>query len=190
MYGLINIILSVFLVSGLIQSQSLNFKKENIEITIDRDYSYVKGDYYFESTGFNQSEFQIYYPFVVNELLDFPDSISVYNASLSKNIPFKKLANGISFHLSPEPYSLNKIEIYYRQKIRGNYFEYILTTTEQWKKPLEKSEFIINLPCSYTDVEISFKEDSSKTVKDFKQYSITKKNFMPDHNLIIKWRLE
>lgn len=180
-------ILLLFIITGIVHSQSVSFKKEKIEITIENGYGCLKGDYYFENRGFNRSETDIFYPFPVGDLLPYPDSISVFNTGTSQNIPFKRLRTGIAFNLSAEPHSLNKIEIFYRQKLISNYFEYILTTTADWKAPLEISEFIINVPRLFMNVQMSYNEDSVISGDSFVKYFITRREFMPEKNLIIKW---
>jgi hypothetical protein len=181
------IILWAVLVNAAVQAQTLGFKKEKINITLKSSFVYLQGDYYFEDKGPNKFQTYIYYPFVINDSLSYPDSITVFDPGRLKYIPYKKLKEGISFPLNVDPESKNKVQIFYRQKIKYKYFEYILTTTSNWKRPLKRSDFQINIPKSFKDVKLSYKADSLSIYKNYKQYHITKKNFMPEKNLIIKW---
>ena len=78
-YKYIFIFIMIF---STIEAQSISFKKEIIEVKIIKDFCTLTGDYFFENDSFNIEETQIYYPFVINNSLLFPDSISVYNISI------------------------------------------------------------------------------------------------------------
>jgi hypothetical protein len=172
------------------EAQSISFKKEIIEVKVAQDYCTLNGDYFFENNGFNSSETQIYYPFVINNSLPFPDSISIYNNSTLQFLPYLKLKEGISFRIKVEPHSIIQLKVIYKQNILKNYFEYILTSTADWNKPLESAEFNILFSPSCLNPNISYKEDSIKASKEFIQYAFTKLNFMPEKNLVIKWETE
>ena len=183
-YKYIFIFIMIF---STIEAQSISFKKEIIEVKIIKDFCTLTGDYFFENDSFNIEETQIYYPFVINNSLLFPDSISVYNISTMQSLPFKILKDGVSFSIKVKPNSIIQLKVTYKQKILNNYFEYILTTTSAWKKSLESSTFNIILPHSYLNPVISYNIDSIAAGKEFTLYSFTKENFLPDKNLIIKW---
>jgi hypothetical protein len=190
---MISIRLNIFvflLFSSFVMGQSINFKKEIIEIKIQDGYCILTGNYFFENNELNSSESLIYYPFVINNSLPFPDSISVINLSTLQSTSFLKFKDGISFNVKIEPNSITQIKVLYTQKVPDNYFEYILTTTLDWRKPLESAEFNILLPTSCLNPHISYKEDSVINDKNFLCYTFTKTNFLPEKNLIIRWENE
>ncbi len=175
------------LISSIVCSQSISFKKELIEAKIQDDYCTLTGNYFFENNELNGSESPIFYPFVISSSLSYPDSISVFNLTTLQPITFTKLKDGISFIVRIEPGSTTQLKIIYKQKVPDNYFEYILTTTLDWKKPLESAEFNILLPASCLNPDISYKEDSIISDKNFLCYTFTRSNFLPKKNLIIRW---
>jgi hypothetical protein len=190
---MIRIRLNIFvflLCTSIVLGQSINFKKEIIEIKIQDGYCILTGNYFFENNELDNTESLIYYPFVINNSLPYPDSISVFNFSTQQLTSYQKIKNGISFNVKIEPESITQIKVIYKQKVTDNYFEYILTTTLDWKKPLESAEFNILLPHSCLNQYISYKEDSIINLKNFICYTLTKTNFLPEKNLIIRWENE
>jgi hypothetical protein len=65
--------------------------------------------------------------------------------------------------------------------------KYILITTQQWKHPLRKAEYIISLPAEFELQNISIAPDRSDSDSTHNIYYITKENFMPDTDLIVTW---
>lgn len=183
-------IIVLFLLQSIVLSQSINFKKEKIEISVKDNHCTLTGYYFFENNDLKDKTQTIYYPFVINNSLPYPDSIFVFDNSTLKTLPFRKLKEGIIFDINIPPGSITQIKVQYRQNLIDNYFEYILTTTQNWKKPLESAEFNILLPSSYLNPNISYSEDLTIQGTDYIAYTFTKINFMPDKNLIIKWEVD
>jgi hypothetical protein len=68
--------------------------------------------------------------------------------------------------------------------------EYILTTTKQWKRPLVFAEYYIHIPSKLQLKDPSYKFDLIDVTASSKTYFLKKKNFMPDKNLAVSWRVK
>ena len=187
-WGILITVLLIF--SGNLQSQSLSFIREKIEMTIQNDSSFiVTGKYYFLNKSDKEINSNFYYPFVINKNYHFPDSIAIKN---DNKIPvfYSKSKKGIFFTIKALPKDTSEFSAFYRQKNFNRRAEYILTTTQNWNLPLQKAEYIVNLPKYLKLKSISLQPDSIKNSLSFKTYFITKENFMPLVNLIVEWGKE
>jgi len=171
---------------NIILSQPLQFAKEKIEVKIYNGYAVVTGDYTFTNKNKNKLRSTLFYPFPVNQSHFYPDTISVYDQH-NKTILFTKSSTGIYFRISVFPDSGTTISVKYSQRISSDTMKYILTSTQTWKHPLEKAEYIVSLPKQFDLKDISikpYKKDSDSTDNI---YIINKQNFMPETDLIIVW---
>ena len=174
------IILGLIIFSQVSVYGHLSFVKEKLTITVHPAYCELDGDYIFLNP--NRVSAKILYPFVINEKLGFPDSILIRDQS-GEIISHKNKSSGVTFHFRKSTF----FNAYYRQKTANHYFEYILTTTQAWRSPLK--EMIIKIKISkeldLTDLSLSYNamEDNG----DFTTYIITRNNYMPKKNIIIRW---
>lgn len=182
----IKIIILIFTTLALF-SQPIDFFQEEIDINVNDNNCAVTGKYYFKNVSSKGIKKSLYYPFFIDTNSLYPDSIVVTDFVRNKNIKFKKLEKGVSFSIYIESKSISIIEVFYKQKTLSNKMEYILTTTKFWGKPLELAKFNIKLPKKYKLEYISYKQDENLEQKEHNIYKITKKDFLPEENLIIKW---
>ena len=185
---------AVFFIGGIFswptkgQAQPLEFFREKIEIDVNDSTCTVTGTYYFKNPSASSLNLSILYPVVVNDSLPFfPDYFKVKDISQNINIPFHTSAAAIRFSLSCKPLSITIFKVSYRQRTPSAYMEYILTTTQNWGRPLDKAEYIIRLPSSLSLSKLSLPV-SNKKVQDGKIiYYILKSSFLPPENLTLQW---
>lgn len=180
------LITAFFFLSGNFYSQSLSFIKERIEMTISDSSFTIAGKYFFLNKNNKQFTTTLFYPFVINENVGFPDSISIKNKN-SIPISYTKSKKGIFFTIKALPKDTSEFSAFYRQRNLIKKAEYILTTTQNWNIPLQKAEYIVNLPYNLKLKSISLQPDSIKNNLSYKTYLITKENFMPLVNLVVEW---
>jgi hypothetical protein len=184
------ILIIFFLFASNIFSQNLSFFKEKIEMTIQSDSSFIiTGKYFILNKNDKKNISSFYYPFVINDNYEYPDSILILD---NNKIPvtYKKGKSGIYFTIRTGGKDTSVFQSTYRQKTLTRRAEYILTTTQNWNVPLQKAEYIVKLPNSLFLKSISLQPDSVKSSSSNKTYFITKENFMPVVNLIVKWGKE
>jgi len=75
----------------------------------------------------------------------------------------------------------------YIQELKINKFEYILTSTQNWGKPLSSASFNVFIDSDIGLKSISYKPDIREILKGKQVYRINKEDFFPIKNLIIEW---
>lgn len=170
--------------------QSLQFYGEKIEICIQGEYAQVSGEYYFRNNTSRPLRHTLYYPFVINQDLPWPDSISVYQVSEKKSISYREAKAGILFMLVVPPNSMDIYKVTYRQRTPGGKMEYILTTTQKWGHPLVFAEYNISLPEEYKLIDFSITPDSRQVINHEQIIKINRQNYLPTKNLKLYWESE
>lgn len=169
-------------------SGALSFEKEKIQIVIAPGECTLKGNYYFKNNSSSPCGRTLYYPFVLNDDLPFPDSVNVTDLDDGLAIPFHTSAKGITFDVSLLPFSTKTVAVEYHQRCSKKRFEYILTTTSRWQKPLKSAEFLISLPTELILDSISIPCDTISATSDGQQCLIRRAPFIPTEDLSITWR--
>ena len=180
------ILLIQFFSFGYIQAQKINFYKEDLNFYLDATHFTVEGYYYFSNSSSTEVTQIIFYPFPDKDNLGIVDSVSVYNTFTNKELSIiSKNNSGISFPIFIDRYGFVKLKIVYRQSLKGNFAEYILTTTKIWGLPLEMASYKLFVPDKIKIDSISYPADSVKTDKVRDIYYFNKKNFFPKKNFEI-----
>ncbi|MFH2143122.1 MAG: hypothetical protein ABIJ97_11905, partial [Bacteroidota bacterium] len=169
---------------------NLEFYREDIKFEIQKDIFIVDGTYYFCNTGSNYIKENLFYPFPLNDsLYGGIDSIIVIDLKTNQKIPFiRNKEKGIYFKINLDPYGIIKYKIGYRQKLLGNTAEYILTTTQSWKKSFEIVNYELITPPNIEILSVSYEPDSIFQAENKFTYLWKRKDFMPDKNMLIRFR--
>jgi hypothetical protein len=168
-------------------AQPLKFYRERIELKVSDNYFEVTGTYYFKNQSLTKFTHALYYPFLIDEKTMYPFEINVFDQRMKKSNSFIKTKDGISFPIIVNAGDTSIYTVKYKQTISGNKAEYILTTTAQWGKPFTIAEYTITIPTKFNAAELSYPFDTVEINAGNKIYKITKKNFMPNKNLVVKW---
>jgi len=181
----ISIFFSLILLHGIVCSQNLQFYREDLTFEIKDGFFYVNGIYNFCNNGDKEIQQVLFYPFPVDSLYGRVDSINAFDVNAkSQNIILNITEKGFLFNIGLNPYGIGKYKISYRQKLLKNKAEYILVSTQKWGAPFESSNYKL---ISYDNTRItatSYIPDSIKQINDKGIYYWSKKDFMPDKNMI------
>ncbi|MFH2143996.1 MAG: hypothetical protein ABIJ97_16340 [Bacteroidota bacterium] len=179
------ILFCLFLFPYIIFSQNLQFYREDLTFEIKNGFFYVDGIYNFCNNGDKEIQQVLFYPFPVDSLYGEVDSINAidFNAE-SQNIITNKTEKGFFFKVGLSPYGIGKYKISYKQKLLKNKAEYILITTQKWGVPFEKAIYKLITPVNMRITSASYSPDSTEQIKDKAIYYWSKKDFMPDKNMI------
>jgi len=165
------------------------FIKETIAVSILADDTLqVRGTYWFGATDSSMSKTRLYYPFPADTSSDYPFFIEITEASSSTAIPFVKQDQGVLFSIAVKHGDTTSVMVLYRQKVRNREGRYILTTTQNWGRPLVDSRYSVTVPATFTLAYISYECDSISRSGRFLVYSFFKKQFMPDRDLCFQWQ--
>jgi len=181
-------ILGLFTIWIVIPSsaQPLRFTQETIRIEIRPDSYRLDGRYVFENEGPTPVRRSIFYPFSQTGMP--PESVSVDDEDMHRQIPFSQSELGLSLTISVPSYTTKGIRVKFVQRAPQHRLEYILTTTGDWGRPLDRARFFVWIPNSCKLLQLSL--DPDKIIEDTagKTYSVIRENFMPRHNLILTWQ--
>lgn len=167
-------------------SQEIEFYKENITMEISEGYFNVTGTYYLRSDS--NSTFPLTYPFPKDPLYGEVDSIYLFNLKTGAPVEIKKkTGTGILFMAEPDTSGKAEILISYRQKIKGNKAEYIVTTTRTWQKPIEEATFQLITPAGMVIEKSSYPPADTLITSENQVYTWYFFNFMPEENMIFEW---
>ncbi|MBC8182200.1 hypothetical protein H8E88_13900 [candidate division KSB1 bacterium] len=163
-------------------SHKVDFYQEKISINCFHEHVEIEGTYFLENLTKANLSITFNYPFPMDDHHPFPYDIEVENHN------FWKDSSSAYFNLSMLPNEKKSIIVRYKQRHYNKQITYILTTTQYWGRAIQKADFIITTPLDWKNVNISLKPDKEKMIKDKKVIYITKNDFLPNKDLIIKWQ--
>jgi len=144
----------------------------------------IHGTYYFRNYARETKTAVIFYPFPIDSFHYYPDSILV------NGLNYTKKDSGINFIIRFRPLVLETLRVFYQQRLEDNQARYILTTTQNWQRPLKEAKFIIDISESFTYPKFpicSYEADSIIKRGNRFFFYLYKKNFMPQKDLILYW---
>lgn len=194
-YGLIIGIPSA-IIMGAVYYREWNVKKiefshETICFTVNPDSSVkVEAVYNFFSHAKRATIIEIIYPFPRKSWLLPPElqSLKISANNSIEDIKPRRYSRKWKFPVLFEPNIPTDIYIDYSQKSLTNKSEYILTTANNWKKPLKSADFTIRIPEKYELLKCNYPYIEAPARDGFKCYLIQKKNFKPVKNLTFSWK--
>jgi hypothetical protein len=182
------ILLQLFLIVSFCTA-GIVFQKEKITVTIiSCDSLEVQGIYFFVNSDTLTTSNGVYYPFPVDSILKYPYYISVVRLSNHRSLPYVNNKDGITWDQVLLPHSTDSIQVTYRQKTLKPNSRYILTTTQNWERPLEQADFIIITPTNIRLNYWSFQSDSVNMYKGDIRYYSFKKHFFPERDMLFEWK--
>lgn len=169
-----------------LSAQHLEFFKENITMEIRDDVFYVSGTYYYRY-GLDDKKL-IYYPFPVSKHYGKVDSTMIYDLTNNRQIqPEERDEEGLLFLLDFSHANELAIQVSYRQEVPDGQSEYIIETTQAWKRPLEEATYQLIVPDHKRIISFSIPPDDSITIPREMIYTWEKHNFMPEQNMLFEF---
>jgi len=181
----LSILFILFFITHLF-SINLQFFREDLSFEIKEDHFYVDGLYYFRNTNYKELEQRLIYPFPQDPAYGKVDSffvISIIDSTITSNM--QNGDKGASFTIHVESDSTTIYRIGYRQEIKDEKAEYILTTTQTWGRAFEQVNYTLTFPKELQLDSLSYMPDSLREESNRYIFFWYKENFMPDRNFII-----
>jgi hypothetical protein len=153
-------------------------------MSVDSGKVSISANYYFKNYSNEAKSALIFYPFPIDEFHSYPDSIDVVG------LKYTKTDSGINFVIHFKPIVIETLRVFYRQRLNDNQARYILTTTQNWQRPLKEARFVIDFSENLAEPKFlyfSYKADSLIKRDNRIFYYLYKKNFMPKTDLIAVW---
>ncbi len=160
----------------------VEFTSERIEMRVRGNVVTIHGTYHFTNPNPKPVRVTMFYPFPVDSSHPYPHAIRV------KPIAYHKVKDGITWTLDALPKTLSTVEVTYSQTCRDRSARYILTTTRAWGRGLRQAEFTVRVPGAFKEVALSYSPDSLKELNGEQVFYLTKKDFLPDKDLMVQWK--
>jgi hypothetical protein len=161
---------------------SLEFTSERIEMSVRGNVLTIHGIYHFTNPNPEPVRVTMFYPFPIDATHPFPYAIRV------KPIAYRKVKDGITWTVEAGPNGKPTVDVVYSQRCLDRSAKYILTTTQAWGQALKQAEFIVRVPSSFKEVTLSYSPDSLKEIKGEQVFYLTRKDFLPEKDLEVRWK--
>jgi hypothetical protein len=161
---------------------SIHFAREEIAMNVREGSVEISGMYHFTNSLANPATAVIFYPFPLDSIHAYPDSIVIPGHE------FERSDSGVSFRMHFSPQTEDSFLAYYRQPLRGTQARYIVTTTRAWKRAIDCASFRITVPADFRNVRVSYKPDRILRTDSLVTYSFARCGFFPNKDIVVTWQ--
>jgi hypothetical protein len=162
-------------------SQDLEFYREDIRFSVQKDKAVTDALYYIVNVGDKEVKISLFYPFP-DQTMDLVDSLVIFDLKDNSAVPYRKAGAGVFMGISVKAYGQFAFRVYFRQRLEESHFRYILESTETWSKPLEFANYELQMPLSIIPDSLSYSPDTSFIANDTRYFKWKKTDFMPDRD--------
>jgi len=170
--------------SPQVNSQDLQFYREDIVFQIQEDAVITDAEYYFCNVGDKDIRTVLFYPFPA-QTMDLIDSLVVLDLGSKEIIPYREGKSGVFFEIFVKAYGQSNYRVFFRQKDNEGHFKYILNSTASWGRPLEFAGYELQMPSSFIIDSLNYSPDTSFIQNDIQYFIWKKADFMPDKDFEI-----
>ena len=167
----------------------VRFYREHVTVSVSRGLVRVSALYYFRNESGRAVRQGIRYPFPIDRFHGYPETVAVWDASGDTLDPVEFTPGDAWVHwdMTLDGGAEKIVRVDYAQPLAEKRATYIVTTTREWKRPIEVAEFEFRVPASFDSVRLSFEPDGQRVLGDTNVYYMRSESFMPDTNLTIAW---
>jgi len=165
------------------------FDQEKIEVWAVEGQIQVRGLYRYQNRTIFPVSFALGLPFPVDPDHPAPSTYSVtetYATGARKAVSVRTYHGSNVFRLFFWPQQAKWIEVYYVQGARTEGGRYILKTTREWKRPLDRGEYILHLGDGL-DLSSSNYPLVKGSVANRSSYAFSRTDFYPDEDWEFSW---
>ena len=168
----------------------VRFIREYVTVEPSRGATKVSALYYFRNDSDRRIRQGIRYPFPVDRFHLYPRVVRVWEKRGDDLRPmgFVHRDRYVLWSMVLEAREEKVVRVDYIQEIRRPRAVYIVTTTKEWRRPIELAEFEFRIPAELDSVSLSFEPDTRTVVGDTIVYYMKQTDFMPDADLIVTWK--
>jgi hypothetical protein len=175
----------LFLYSGFVAGQRIEFFKEELVFTIDSSFFSVNGDYCFRNPSNSSLDVKIFFPVSKTPAYPAIDTMLIYDISRPSHPIMAEINDTVAtFSLSFLPFSEKCVKIYYKQHHNGSWAKYILMTTQNWHKPLELAKYSLITSKNISISHFSISPDQSEDFGETRLYYWNRQQFMPEKDFV------
>lgn len=159
---------------------ALHFSREEVSLRVRPGTLEVAANYHFQWPGPDTVRARISYPFPLDSVHAFPDSVAFPGRK------FELADSAAGFWMRFRPRSEDSFQAWYRQPLRGNQARYIVTTTRQWQRPIDLARFRVEVPLSL-GARLNYQPDSTTTTDSSIVWYFARREFWPSEDIVITW---
>lgn len=159
----------------------VHFAREEVWMDVRPGVLAVSATYHFTCTAKEPVGAVVSYPFPVDSLNLYPDSIVIPGHAFTRN------DTAVTFMMHFAPGREDSFSAWYRQPLRSNSARYIVTSTRKWRRPIDRASFRLSVPARFCGVTLSFEPDSVVIVGSTRNYYFTRTRFWPDRDVVVEW---
>jgi len=167
--------------------QGIDFFREDLTFNLYAEVFAVDGLYYFRNKTATEMKKVLFYPFPDVGRYGRITTISITPEDDTTSMLITTTSKGAFFLLNIPPNAEATYRIKYGQNVISNRVMYIITTTQQWKKPFETASYSLTFPPDVTIESFSIPPDSIHRSTEKTTCYWKRKSFMPDRDFIFTW---
>jgi hypothetical protein len=168
-------------------STGIRFQKEHIKVFVGSKSIRVQGLYTFVNPDPAPRREALFYPIPVDSLHPPQDYVLVRIGN--RSIPTKNMEGGVGFGVEVPGSGSLAVEVIYEQTCLDRSGCYILTSTAEWKAPLEHASFEIHVPDSIEIEWMAYDAGAKDAGRKERVYAFSRDDFMPEKDLCLRWRV-
>jgi hypothetical protein len=168
----------------------VRFVREHVIVRPSEGRTIVSGVYYFRNDSDDTVSVAMRYPFPIDRFHIGPFRVRAWEkrSGVFEPMGFTPGEYSMTWRLSFKPREEKIVRAEYAQEIKRHHAVYIVTTTRQWGRPLERAEFEFRVPRGLDEVKPSFEPTRVEERADTVVYYLERTDFMPDSDLSVTWR--
>jgi len=167
--------------------EGLRFRSEHIQVFVRPKSIRVQGLYTFVNAEPAPRRETLFYPIPVDSLHPPQDYVLVRIGDGA--VQTKPMGNGVVFAVDVPANGSLAVEVIYEQTCLDASGCYILTSTAEWKEPLEHASFEIHVPDSIEVDWMAYDARAKKTARGERVYAFSRDDFMPEKDLCLRWHV-
>ena len=167
----------------------IRFFREYVTVEPSQGSTRVSALYYFRNDSDRRVRQGIRYPFPVDRFHLYPKVVRVWEKTGDGLRPMGFVHRDLHavWSMELEAREEKVVRVDYIQEIRRPRAVYIVTTTQEWKRPIDVAEFEFRIPSGLDSVRLSFEPDRRTVEGDTIVYYKKFTSFMPDEDLVVTW---
>ena len=169
----------------------VHFDRERIEVRVTRGHIQVVGLYHYANTSRLPAVLTLRVPFPVDSDHPQPDWFALYDSSEvgqagAEIVPVVQ-GGDVSFRLVFRPREEKWVRLDYLQPSRVTRGRYLLTTTQPWRRPIGRADYVLRLPPDFTLLSSNYLVSPAPADGTWQAFTFSKTEFFPEHDWEFAW---
>jgi hypothetical protein len=180
---------AVYFFSGYFTS--VRFDRERIEVRVTPGQIHISGLYHYANTSRLPAVLTLRVPFPVDSDHPQPEWFTLCDSSEdgregAEIVPAVR-GSDVSFRLIFRPREAKWVRLDYVQPSRVNHGRYLLTTTQPWRRPIGRAEYVLRLSSDLTLLSSNYDVSLATPDGTWQDFTFSKTEFFPHHDWQFAW---